>query len=81
MLLKPSSSCGCDVASGISSITLNGWARIRQPPCQALVHSEQTPNRIWMAVYGTGCYNMVYGLFLCITFTGRRENHAPFMHS
>ena len=53
-----SSSCGCDVESG-SSITLNGWARIGQPPCQALVHSEQTPNSIWMAVYGTGCCNMV----------------------
>ena len=66
-----SSSCGCDVAWG-SSITLNGWARIRQPPCQAFVHSEQTPNPIWMAVYGTRCYNMVCGLFLRTTFTGRR---------
>ena len=34
-----SSSCGWDVARG-SSITLNGWARIRQPPCQVLIHSE-----------------------------------------
>ena len=73
------SSCGCDVASR-SSIILNGWARIRQPPCQALVHSELTPNPIWMAVYGTRCYDMVYGLFLCTTLTGRRGSHAPFMH-
>ena len=76
---QSSFSCECDVASG-SSITLNGWARIKQQPCQALVHSEQTPNPIWMAVCGTGCYNMVCGLFLCTTFTGRSGSHAPFMH-
>ena len=54
-----SSSRGCDVESG-SCITLNGWARIRQPPCQALVHSEQTLNSIWMAVYGTGCLHHIH---------------------
>ena len=51
-------SCECDVASR-SSTALNGWARIRQPPCQALVHGEQTPNPIWTAVYGTGWYTVM----------------------
>ena len=32
------------------------------------------------SIYGTGCYNMVCGLFLCTTLTGRRGSHAPFMH-
>ena len=74
------SSCGCDVASG-SSITPNGWARTRQqPPCQAPVHCEQTSNSISMAVHGTGCHNMVCGLFLCTTLKGRRGSLAPFMH-
>ena len=78
--ITASSSCGCDVASG-SSITPNGWARIRQqPPSQAPVHCEQTSNPIWIAVYGTGCYNMVCGLFLRTTLTGRRGRLAPFMH-
>ena len=58
------SSWGCDVVSR-NSIFLYGWARIRQPPCQALVRIEQTPNSIWMAICGTRCYNMVCSLLLC----------------
>ena len=77
--LLSTSSFGCDVALR-SNIILNGWASIRQPPCQALVHNEQTPNPIWMAVYGTRRYNMVCGLFLFTTLTGCRGSHAPFMH-
>ena len=34
-------------------------------PCQALFHSEQTSNPIWMAVYGTGCCNMVIWFAVC----------------
>ena len=67
-----SSSCGYDVVSR-SSIFLNGWARMSQPPCQTLVRSEQTPNSIWMVVYGTRCNDRVCLLFLCTTLTDAGE--------